>query len=978
MFHLRTLGSLDLTGPDGRSLEAILAQPKRALLLAYLSAATPRGFHRRDVLVALFWPELDTERARGALRKALHYLRASLGDVVITRGDEVTIDTGSFDCDIPAFESAVADRRFAEAIALYRGEFLPGVFARNAPDVERWIAGERGRLRDMAMHAAWTLAESSASTDAALAVHYSALATSFTPDDEEALVRRMLLLDRVGSRAAARRAYEDFAVALATRFPGEVPSNAARALRDRLAEPQDVELTQAGIVHDSGRIEVVPQPPNLAPHSIQDPSAAVKRRSRSTRAVIACAALATVALTTWGVRRLVAPSEAASHAADASSQLIAVMPFTIRGGQLDYLRDGMVDLLSINLDGAGGIRVVEPIALLDAVRHDSSGESEFVRARSTARRFGAGRFTLGTIVDAAGQLTGRVSLYATADSSMKPLAVATAYATEGQVASLVDALTRQLVSAMLDGPEPRLAQLATRTTTSLAALKSYLRGSQAMRSAEYAEAAQAFRVAVDADTTFALAYYGLSMAIGWATEGVDRAASIAAVQAVHHSRGLSAHDSLLLVAHRDYWTGRMLQGEEEYRRLVAAYPDDAEAWHELGEVIFHSGAISGHSMSDARDAFTRASAVDALHMSALVHLARIAATTFDTVAIDSLARGVARTFRDPRAEEILTLRTFVSGDSAERVRAIAAAATRSDREVWTMARDLASYAGAWPGAEAVALHLTTSARVPATRAVGWATIARIRAAAGRPAAARAAIARCAALDTGLAAYMRGYLALLDFLPASSADLAAAREGLTRWPNDQRNAPNASEMDMGAGEPYRIGHMLIAAIDVRSGRLPPKGGRPDSISALWGVVMRDPATVAGRADALSASERRSARQRADVIGTRWSTVQFGLPRSLEHVARFARADLLHEAGDESDALRWFGSFPAYGQDDVAYRAVAARGRAGAEDALGHTKRAARAYAEAAWLWQYAEAPLQPQVREWRARAERLRKTAAAAN
>lgn len=239
MFHLRSLGSLDLTRPDGSPLEAILAQPKRALLLAYLSAATPRGYHRRDVLVALFWPELDTERARGALRKALHYLRASLGDVVLTRGDEVAIDDSVLDCDVTAFDTAIADGRLTDALALYRGEFLPGVFARNAPDVEPWMAVERSRLREAATHAAWKLAESSVASDGALAARYAALAASFTPDDEDALVRRMLLLDRVGSRAAARRAYDDFAAALTTTFDGAVPSEGTRALRERLSEAQD-------------------------------------------------------------------------------------------------------------------------------------------------------------------------------------------------------------------------------------------------------------------------------------------------------------------------------------------------------------------------------------------------------------------------------------------------------------------------------------------------------------------------------------------------------------------------------------------------------------------------------------------------------------------------------------------------------------------------------------------------------------------
>jgi serine/threonine-protein kinase len=67
MIEFRLLGSLDLTGPEG-TLRSVLAQPKRVALLAYLAVATPNGFHCRDKLLGLFWPESDQERGRGALR----------------------------------------------------------------------------------------------------------------------------------------------------------------------------------------------------------------------------------------------------------------------------------------------------------------------------------------------------------------------------------------------------------------------------------------------------------------------------------------------------------------------------------------------------------------------------------------------------------------------------------------------------------------------------------------------------------------------------------------------------------------------------------------------------------------------------------------------------------------------------------------------------------------------------------------------
>src|SRR5215207_3913289 len=97
MQRLRTLGTLELRHANGDDVRTILAQPKRAALLVYLAIAQPRGFHRRDRLLALFWPEHDTERARASLNRAIYFLRRELGDgIVISRGDEVGLDRTRF------------------------------------------------------------------------------------------------------------------------------------------------------------------------------------------------------------------------------------------------------------------------------------------------------------------------------------------------------------------------------------------------------------------------------------------------------------------------------------------------------------------------------------------------------------------------------------------------------------------------------------------------------------------------------------------------------------------------------------------------------------------------------------------------------------------------------------------------------------------------------------------------------------------
>ncbi len=98
MIKLQTLGGLGLHDARGRELRSILAASKPAALLTYLAVATPRGFHRRDTLLALFWPELDQEHARGALRQALRVIRSSMtASALLSEGDDaIALDRDVF------------------------------------------------------------------------------------------------------------------------------------------------------------------------------------------------------------------------------------------------------------------------------------------------------------------------------------------------------------------------------------------------------------------------------------------------------------------------------------------------------------------------------------------------------------------------------------------------------------------------------------------------------------------------------------------------------------------------------------------------------------------------------------------------------------------------------------------------------------------------------------------------------------------
>src|SRR4051812_5031515 len=124
MIQLRTLGGLDLTGPgSGGELRAVLVQPKRLALLVYLALAGAHRFRRRDTLTALFWPDVDADHARGALRQALRFLRGELGPAaLVNRGEEeVGVDSEALGCDVALFEAACEASEWDRALGLYRG-----------------------------------------------------------------------------------------------------------------------------------------------------------------------------------------------------------------------------------------------------------------------------------------------------------------------------------------------------------------------------------------------------------------------------------------------------------------------------------------------------------------------------------------------------------------------------------------------------------------------------------------------------------------------------------------------------------------------------------------------------------------------------------------------------------------------------------------------------------------------------------------
>ena len=185
MLELRTLGVVDLRIAGGAELRAVVQQPKRFALLAFLAVTATGRFIRRDTLLGLFWPELDAEHARGALRRSLYFLRRALGeDVLIGRGEEeVGVAEGKLWSDVGALREAMKRGDPAQALKHYQGDLLEGFYVAGAPGMEDWLDRERRKLRQEALEGARTLAR--APGNSAESRYWARRALELDENDEE-------------------------------------------------------------------------------------------------------------------------------------------------------------------------------------------------------------------------------------------------------------------------------------------------------------------------------------------------------------------------------------------------------------------------------------------------------------------------------------------------------------------------------------------------------------------------------------------------------------------------------------------------------------------------------------------------------------------------------------------------------------------------------------------------------------------------
>jgi DNA-binding SARP family transcriptional activator/tetratricopeptide (TPR) repeat protein/TolB-like protein len=976
--RLRTFGGVSLERA-GRPLAGKATQRRRLALLVLLAAARDRGMSR-DKLLALLWPELETERARRTLSQTLYWIRRELGEDVVVPGiDDLRLTPTLLASDLHEFDDALARGDDTAAIALYAGPFLDGFFVNRAQEFEEWAEAERERRRQ----SYWAALERAATKAAGTNDHMSAVQHWRTRAAAEPLNSRPVLelmkeLATVGDRAGAIRHAQIHDALLRGELDGGADAAVLRLARELRAEPPRSPAPQLALP-----VSPVDQPPDRASEL---PARVSRPRRWRQRALL----VAGVGLLVGGPLSVL-PRRHAGDGPAMSRRQIAVLPFAVRGsGDLRLLREGMPELISRSIDGVGDYRSTDPQLVLTAAA-DTLRALNRQTAADLARRLGAGHYIVGEVIGIGDRIRIHASLYP--GKADRPVAESTVEGARDQIFALVDEMTARLLAPSSLGPPTRAASLSVRTTHSLAALRAFLEGEREYRAGRPHRAAELLQRAVAEDSGFALAHYRLSVALNEA-EGFSHLSRGAADRAVALSQHLIAPDRLLIRAYRAQISGEADEGERLYETIVDHYPEYVEARVRLGQLRYTFNLLRGRSVQEARSDYEGALRLDPHNTVALNGLRGLALLRRDYGAADSLtglmdverasATGAESAVVDPDLALLDSVVQILSSGDRAREERLFGSIRRSQGAVplwvfWQTRINTDNH----EAARRLAYWMADSAPDPGLRPPGNRAVAGMEVFRGRFRAAWARLESEPSPDRWFPVERAATFALLPFLTVAPAKLDAVRRALEETePHPPPQAP-ASPLELS-----EIGLSLDSArtavkpflLGVASARLRDTAAARRYERQLFAI--QSPVFVAVLAKNLGwtlRAEIERAAGNAEEALAELDRVRGRYPPDLSNLSdwysgehtRYLRAELLFALGRLEEADRWYRTHSEVYEFGRLYEPHSHFRRGQIAERLGRESEAGDHFRKVVELWGDGDPEVQPFVNEAERRLSALR-------
>jgi serine/threonine protein kinase/tetratricopeptide (TPR) repeat protein len=637
-----------------------------------------------------------------------------------------------------------------------------------------------------------------------------------------------------------------------------------------------------------------------------------------------------------------------------SPMRVAVFPFGVHASrESQFVGEAAMDLMSSAIDGQGELRRVDPRALMSRLRRDDVDmrDIDLEEAQRISRRFGAGRYVLGTATVVGGRVHLVASLYDVART--EPLASADRDRPLDELSSLVTDVTRTLFAAQPIGTGGRLTNIEAAQAANPEADRAYFAGEALLRRGEYDSAAVPLRRAVAADSTFALAWYRLALALD--LPGYDAMPSID--RAMLHRDRLSPRDRLLVDAYHAFIHGDGARAERHALAALGDYPDHVEALTLLGAIRSWHGWQWGRSIIEAREPLERALVLDPSHLEAMHELYRIARFERRYLLADSIR---LRTFvSDPPVSPSFEI-AFGRGDPSARSELLAQLRVGPDGNISVAAEIIAAYSDDLDGAREVASMLVDSSRHSrAARAEGELLVALIELAAGRRAAAREAFTRPGRADPSAMLVYRAMFAVIPALWYSPDELRDIRDSLLHWTPGGPVMRERSWLQLPAELYPSIRMYLLGLVSARLGdrqaaneyaTLLERARVPSDSAALLNdlaleIRAVDLAQAGDTARALATLARQS-------LTIRWKyQARDALHR--RPIGRFLRAEMLFNLGRYEEALGWYDGVAEFGRPGFVLLAPTYWRMGEIHERLGNRERAIEYYSRFVARWRTAD-------------------------
>lgn len=358
-----------------------------------------------------------------------------------------------------------------------------------------------------------------------------------------------------------------------------------------------------------------------------------------------------------------------ASATEPAAPAIAVLPLEVTGAGIEEWREGLARLVAIGMDGAGGMRAIDPGTVLSRWEEIVGADPNPTRdVRLEVGRAAGGRWTLlAEAVEAGPEVLVTADLYTVEGER---LGRADVRAARDSMIAVADSLAFGLLSILLREEEGSLppVRLATITTRSAEALNAFLAGESHFQHGDFQPAIAAYERAVAEDSTFALAYHRLAQSYSWDEIGNPALARYRQLSFRYADR-LPERDAAIMGILRLGELGREA-ATDSVHRIVREYPDDAEAWYQLADGIVHYRLLGSHDeWISALDQAIRLAPRFAPYRIHAVEAAFHQDSATVARAVEEYARLAPGTTHDRRNRLALAL---VFGDSAARAGAVAA------------------------------------------------------------------------------------------------------------------------------------------------------------------------------------------------------------------------------------------------------------------------------------------------------------------